>query len=158
MVSVALKCFFIFYLVLQLRKRAAEPPLKKLLRNFWIQALNMMHRIMVFILSIIFPLLPGRQITEKVDFAAFSQLITQSNGQKCVLCSSGEFKIMFVTSLKIKFANLKWMASPWTRWELAQPGSQNLALNCQRSLLALQFLVSQRHFMSSIEQVPVVPH
>ena len=37
-------------------------------------------------------------------------------------------------------------------------GSQNLALNCQRSLLALQFLVSQRHFMSSIEQVPVVPH
>ena len=149
MVSVALKCFFIFYLVLQLRKRAAEPPLKKLLRNFWIQALNMMHRIMAFILSIIFPLLPGRQIREKVDFAAFSQLITQSNGQKCVLCSSGEFKTMFVTSVKIKFANLKWMASPqaWTR-----------CLNCQRSLLALQFLVSQRHFMSSIEQVPVVPH
>ena len=32
-----------------------------------------------------------------------------------------------------------------------------MALNIRSSPLALQFLVQQRHFMSSIEQVPVVP-
>ena len=36
-------------------------------------------------------------------------------------------------------------------------GGQNLALSRRSSPLALQFLVQQRHFMSSIEQVPVVP-
>ena len=41
-----------------------------------------------------------------------------------------------------------------------EASSQNLAklaLKSQSSPLALQFLVQQRHFMSSIEQVPVVP-
>ena len=36
-------------------------------------------------------------------------------------------------------------------------GGRNLALNSRSSLLILQFLVQQRHFMSSIEQVPVIP-
>ena len=35
-------------------------------------------------------------------------------------------------------------------------GGQNLALNCRSFPLALQFLVQQRRFMSSVEQVPVV--
>ena len=37
-----------------------------------------------------------------------------------------------------------------------EAGSENLALNSLTSPLALQVLVQQRHFMSSIEQVPVV--
>ena len=40
---------------------------------------------------------------------------------------------------------------------LAAGHCENLAINSQSSPLALQFLVQQRHFMSSIEQVSVVP-
>ena len=63
---------------------------------------------------------------------------------------------MFVTSLK-KNCLLKLKAIPWTPWDSLGAGGQNLALNSQSSPLALQFLVQHGHFMSSIEQVPVVP-
>ena len=40
--------------------------------------------------------------------------------------------------------------------DLLAAGSENFALNSRSFPLALQFLVQQPHFMSSIEQVPVV--
>ena len=57
---------------------------------------------------------------------------------------------MFVTSLK-KLCLFENGPS-----DLLAAGGENLALNSRSSPLALQFLVQQRHFMSSIEQVPVV--
>ena len=82
-----------------------------------------------------------------------------------LLRSNGEFKILFVTSLRKKL-NINgpslgiffWilMACPVTRWELAAP-SAKLALNSQNSQVALHFLVWQRHFINSIKQVLVIP-
>ena len=60
---------------------------------------------------------------------------------------------MFVTSLE---KNIPIWNSRWIVLDLLTAGSENLALNSRSSLLALQCLVQQRHFVSSNEQVPVV--
>ena len=54
---------------------------------------------------------------------------------------------MFVTSLE------KILPNRWPVLDLLAAGGENLALNSRSSPLALQFLVQQRHFMSSNEQV-----